>query len=171
MVEVAGPRVRVSPPLRFKHFGEVTLGVDQRAEVGGWAGGHDMAAPPAHGVGWGAEAACLAAQRGTGHPVGCSCGGGKQVWSVLGVAACSSGSSEAAPAPPAAPASPPSPAPVQVALLSRSIRVVGANDTPGIGCHTIAYEGFKGVCVWGGGGVRVPKSLPQLWSAGYAGMG
>lgn len=36
VVEVAGQRVRVTPPLRFKHFGEVTMGVDQRAEVGGW---------------------------------------------------------------------------------------------------------------------------------------
>lgn len=34
VVEVAGPRVRIQPPLRFKHFGEVTMGVDQRAEVG-----------------------------------------------------------------------------------------------------------------------------------------
>lgn len=34
----------------------------------------------------------------------------------------------------------------QVALLSRSVRIVGAVDTPGLGCHTIAMEGFAGGC-------------------------
>lgn len=37
----------------------------------------------------------------------------------------------------------PHPAP-QVALLARSIRVVGAKDTPGLGCHSIFYENFTG---------------------------
>lgn len=32
----------------------------------------------------------------------------------------------------------------QVALLSRSVRIVGRADTPGLGCHTIAMEGFAG---------------------------
>ncbi len=32
----------------------------------------------------------------------------------------------------------------QVALLSRSVRIVGMADTPGLGCHTIAMEGFAG---------------------------
>ena len=60
---VAGARVTLAAPLRFKHYGQVDGGMDQRAEV---------------------------------------------------------------------------------ALLTRSIRVVGADDAPGIGCHTIVLEGFTG---------------------------
>lgn len=63
-----GRLLQVSPPLRFMHYGEVTLGVDERAEV---------------------------------------------------------------------------------ALLSRSVRIMGAFDNPVLGCHTIAMEGFAAYHVEG----------------------
>jgi hypothetical protein len=31
-----------------------------------------------------------------------------------------------------------------LALLTRSIRIVGAPDMAGIGCHTMVFEKFKG---------------------------
>lgn len=39
--------------------------------------------------------------------------------------------------------------PRQVALLTRSIRVVGIADSPGVGCHSIFYQGFAAVRVEG----------------------
>lgn len=54
----------------------------------------------------------------------------------------------------------------QVALLSRSVRIVGAVDTPGLGCHTIAMEGFAGGC-----GAWLSERLAHSGAVHLSGLG